>query len=301
MEQQQQQRHLAGEGVVQGRTLVPIVVKSTRHQRGCYFFSPRKKTLYILSLDWQRNLISDGLFTVESDRAVVVKLGDMALQSKKQHLNELGPLTDYRFHLSQQPRLLNQTKNGLELQSFLQHFNFPNIDAAVKHESGMTGMLCAILEGDVNIVQTLVEHHGDVNVRVSGIRHLGYSDGLTLLMIASYGVPDSKMHADPSLSCISETGSIITASWVASHPGHVEVLLEKKADFATSPILAGAVGISFAETVRAFLKARCDPNMVSSNGFGPMYSVSFFGRGNPHATEIMQLLLSLRGDVNAPS
>ena len=126
MEQQQQQRHLAGEGVVQGRTLVPIVVKSTRHQRGCYFFSPRKKTLYILSLDWQRNLISDGLFTVESDRAVVVKLGEMALQSKKQHLNELGPLTDYRFHLSQQPRLLNQTKNGLELQSFLQPNN-PNI------------------------------------------------------------------------------------------------------------------------------------------------------------------------------
>ena len=42
-QQQQQQRHLAGEGVVQGRTLVPIVVKSTRHQRGCYFFSPRKR------------------------------------------------------------------------------------------------------------------------------------------------------------------------------------------------------------------------------------------------------------------
>ena len=270
-------------------------------------FSARE-TLYILPLDWQRNLISDGLFTVESDRAVVVKLGEMALKSKIQHLYELGPLTDYRFHLAQQPRLLNQTKKGWELQGFLQHFNFPNIDAAVKHESGMTGMLCAILEGDVSIVQTLVEHHGDVNARVSGITHLGYSDGLTLLMVASYGVPDSKMlsalinlHADPNLSCMSETGSIITASWVASHPGHVEVLLEKRADFATSPPLTGAVGISSAETVRAFLKARCDPNMVSSTGFGPMYSVSFFGRGNPHAPEIMQLLLSLRGDVNAPA
>ena len=42
-QQQQQQRHLAGEGVVQGRTVVPIVVKSTRHQRGCYFFSPRER------------------------------------------------------------------------------------------------------------------------------------------------------------------------------------------------------------------------------------------------------------------
>ena len=32
-------------------------------------------------LDWQRNLIADGRFTVESDRAVVVKLGEAALAS----------------------------------------------------------------------------------------------------------------------------------------------------------------------------------------------------------------------------
>ena len=32
-------------------------------------------------LVWQRNLIADGLFTVESDRAVVVKLGEAALES----------------------------------------------------------------------------------------------------------------------------------------------------------------------------------------------------------------------------
>ena len=32
-------------------------------------------------LDWQRNLIADGRFTVESDRSTVVKLGEVALQS----------------------------------------------------------------------------------------------------------------------------------------------------------------------------------------------------------------------------
>lgn len=32
-------------------------------------------------LDWQRNLIADGRFTVESDRATVVKLGEVALES----------------------------------------------------------------------------------------------------------------------------------------------------------------------------------------------------------------------------
>ena len=46
------------------------------------FFQPKKKDPYILSLDWQRNLISDGLFTVESDRAVVVKLGTWRSKAK---------------------------------------------------------------------------------------------------------------------------------------------------------------------------------------------------------------------------
>jgi hypothetical protein len=32
-------------------------------------------------LDWQRNLIADGRFTVESDRSTVVKLGEVALHS----------------------------------------------------------------------------------------------------------------------------------------------------------------------------------------------------------------------------
>ena len=51
--------------------------------------------------------------------------------------------------------------------------------------------------------------------------------------------------------------------------------------------------------VKAFLEARCDAGAVSPNGFGPMYSVSFCGRGSPDAPAILQMLLSSRGDANA--
>ena len=160
---------------------------------------------------------------MESDRAEVVKLGEVALRSKVEYLQEFGPLTDYRFHLAQQPRLLNQTKKVWGLDGFLERFKFRDLEAAVKHESGMTGMLCAILEGDADIVQALVEHAGDVNARVSGLGHLGFSDGLTLVMVAAFSIPEPTMlsallslHGDPNLSCISETGSIITAaSWLS--------------------------------------------------------------------------------------
>lgn len=246
------------------------------------------------------------MFTVESDRAVVEKLGEVALNSKIQCLQVLGPSVDYRFYLAYQDKLLNQTKQSCQdLPSFLHHFHFPSVEAAVKHESGMTGMLCAILGGDVEILQTLVQHHGDVNARISGLAHLGFGDTHSLLMVAAASGQDAKMlqtlmmlHADPNVACISDSGSIVTASWLASHPSHVHVLLEKRADFAMSPPLTGVAGTASTETVQAFLEVRCDPTTVSENGWGPMYSTPFFGRGSPHSTSTMELLLSLRCDPN---
>lgn len=279
---------------------------SNREDTSVIVIFSAREALYILPLDWQRSLISDGLFTVEEDRAVVVKLGEAAVNSKIEHLSKWGPLVDYRFHLAQQPKLLKQAKEAWDLQGFLRHFDFPTVDAAVKHESGMTGMLCAMFAGDVDMLHTLVEHAADVNARVSGLGHLGFYDSNTLLMVAAYSGQDPKMlsalmkcHADPNVACVSDTGSIVNASWCATHPGHVKVLLEQRADFETSPPLTGVAGIASVETVQAFLEARCDPSSLGPNGFGPMYSAPFFGRGNPHACDIMQLLLSYSGDVNA--
>jgi hypothetical protein len=82
------------------------------------------------------------LFTVESDRAVVVKLGEMALNSKISHLRKSGMLTEYRFYLARRPALLKQQQEKWNLQGFLVHFCFPNLEDAVRLESGMTGMMC---------------------------------------------------------------------------------------------------------------------------------------------------------------
>ena len=50
----------------------------------------------MLPLDWQRHLIADGSFTVESDRATVVRLGEVALESKLRTLQAAGPMSQYR-------------------------------------------------------------------------------------------------------------------------------------------------------------------------------------------------------------
>ena len=130
-----------------------------------------------------------------------------------------------------------------------------------------------------------------------GLRHLGYSDTVTLLMVALYSGQDLQMvsklmtlKADPNLACISDSGSIITTSWLVCRPDYVQVLLEYRADFNTSNALVGVVGNGSVETVQALLEARCDPMNVPANGFGPMISTGFFGRGNHHACDNMKLL-----------
>ena len=79
------------------------------------------------------------------------------------------------------------------------------MEAAVKQESGMTGMMCAVLAGDLDMLKILVEHRADPNGRASGLADLGYYDTQTLLMVAV------KSHQD---TCKLER-----------HRGHMEILV----------------------------------------------------------------------------
>ncbi|CAJ1453513.1 unnamed protein product [Effrenium voratum] len=286
-----------------------------RAELWCRLLSNRKDTsvivifsdveaLYIFPLDWQRNLISDGLFTVESDRAGVVKLGEMALRSKLQHLREWGPLSHYRFYLANRPRLLSLETAEFDLPGFLQHFDFPSLDAAIKEEGGMTGVLCAVFAGDCNMLRVLVEQRADANGKAHGLTDLGYYDTQTLLMAAAKSAQNAQvlstllqLRADPNLH--SKSG--LTPAWLAQDPSHVHVLLEHRADLLSCeiPPLMGAASRASSATVRALLESRCDPSDASNDGFGVLHAVPVFGRANPHASETIRLLLSYRADVNS--
>ena len=264
-----------------------------------------KEALYIVPSDWQRNLIADGLFTVESDRAQVVKLGEMAMASKIQHLRQWGPMSQYRFYLARSPQLLNQKRVTWELWEFLQHFHFPDIESAIKEECGMTGMLCAVLAGDVNIMQQLVERRANPNARVCGLSDIGYYDTQTLLMTAVKSSQDSNvlsalmsMHADPN--AVSRlVGYRVAAAWLAQTPDQIKTLLEYRAQLVGTQPLNGVAGRASTETVKSFLESRCDPSYLPKEGYLPLHAVGFFGRANPHACDTVRILLSFRADVNA--
>lgn len=256
---------------------------------------------FIFPMDWQQNRISDGLFTVESDREEVAKLGEMALRSKLGHLRVHGPLSHYRFYLARRPQLLNQGKEEWDLPGFLKFFDFPSVEAAVKEDRGMTGMLCAVLAGDAGILRQLVEHRAEANGRVLGMGDLGYYDSQTLLMVAAKSHQEPlvlstliNLRADPNLVSRADIGPI----WLARLPGHVRVLLAARADMHTSFPLNGVAGRGSAATVRVLLESRCDPSQGSSDGFCPLHSVTIFGRSNPDAYATTRLLVEYRADVN---
>ena len=57
-------------------------------------------------LDWQLNTIVDGQFTVEEDRQVVAKLGEVAVDAKIQSLKEQGAICIFRWFVANRARRL---------------------------------------------------------------------------------------------------------------------------------------------------------------------------------------------------
>eukprot|EP00913_Durusdinium_trenchii_P002296 g2120.t1 len=232
---------------------------------------------YMSALNWQQNTIAEGDFTVEKDRAVVVKLGEVAVESKIEHLSREGPLSHCRFYLAHRPKLLGQdttdamqprirlpdmpssTRRAEELNGFLSHFRFHSLKDALSVREGMTPLLCAVFAGDAAIIQLLAEHRADVNARLHGLYDLGYFEGQTPLMVAakSYQRPEI---LSTLLECSADaqllSGAGINAPYLVRTPEQVEVLLRFRADL-HSPCsngltpLTGAASLANPQTVQA--------------------------------------------------
>jgi len=175
--------------------------------------------------------------------------------------------------LACRPRLLNRKSPDYDLEGFLRHFDFPNVEAAVKEEGGMTGMLCAVFSGDRNMLHLLVERRADANGKAFGLADLGYYDTQTLLMAAAKSCQEAKvlptlmiLRADPNLH--SRAG--LTPAWLAQSPEHVHTLLEHRADIVNVkiPPLLGAGGEHHPKQSRPSWKADVTPPPMPPMGSG---------------------------------
>lgn len=97
----------------------------------------------------------------------------------------------------------------------------------------------AFESGEAGLIRELAAQRADVSARVEGLNHLGYWDGETLLMVAAKSRQQATVlralmdrRADANATCVSVTGSIITAAWLATRPEHVRALLDYRADLA---------------------------------------------------------------------
>jgi len=262
---------------------------------------------YMFPLDWQHSLISEGEFTVESDRATVVRLGEMAVESKIKHLSISGPLPHFRFFLAFQPSLLGKAREVRKLEDFLRDFRFSSLENAVQETSQMTAILCAVFAGDIKIVRLLAANKADVNLKLRGLGDLGYFDTQTPLMAAAKSRQEPEMlttliHLRADMDAVSRFE--INCAYLARTPEHVKVLAEAKADFGLQRgwVVNGPAGFASTATVAAMLEHRCDPNFdfeAIGTRYGPLHAVVVFARANRHACATARLLLENRANVNA--
>lgn len=259
---------------------------------------------FMFPLDWQHNTIVEGNFTVESDRAAVVKLGEMAVESKIQHLREKGPLSHFRFYLALHPKLLGQPRTQRDLNGFLKHFRFESLQQAVTDTSSMNAVMCAVFSGDVDILRQLAAHRADVNHSLQGLGDLGYYDTQTALMAACKSQQDPSLVAamiDLRADANAQARTGVTPLFVARCPGHVKVLLEKRADMQKHFAMNGIASLASTETALALLESRCDPTDIGEAKYGPLHALALYSRSNRYAVETAKLLLQYRADVNARS
>ena len=262
---------------------------------------------YMFPLDWQLNAIADGAFTVESDRAAVIRLGELAVRAKIEHLSSAGPLSSYRFYLANRAQLLGQKKTW-DADAFLEEFRFSSFEAAAKDSSSMNGIMCAIFASDVDLIRSLVKSEADVNFRVHGLDHFGYFDSQTLLMAAA----KSHQPAEVLSALIELKGDVnmqaangASTVFMMRSPEQVRTVVAARAELHKGGLpleltpLTGVASWANVETVSSMLESRCDPNPeLRGIGYGPLHGIAFFSRSNRYAKEIAALLISHRADVN---
>ncbi|CAJ1334485.1 unnamed protein product [Effrenium voratum] len=263
---------------------------------------------FMFSLNWQRHKILEGNFTVEDDRAVVGKLGEVALDSKIEHLRRTGDVTLYRYYIAFRPILLGQEKPDMDLDEFIKYFHFESIGAAI-NDGPMNGLVCAVFAGNVPMVRLLAEHQANVNHRLCGLGSLGYFDSQTVLMAAAKSEQMPEM-----LSTLIELNADVTATtrvgincaYLARSPGHVRVLCEAKADLHSTMVptgltpIAGPVVWASPDTVAAMLAAKCDPNpAVGGVGYGPLQALALLARSRQDNVTVARMLLDSRADLDS--
>ncbi|CAE7479088.1 unnamed protein product [Symbiodinium natans] len=256
---------------------------------------------YMFPLDWQYNSIAEGEFTVEADRAEVVRLGEMAVESKIHHLQMQGPLNHYRFYAALRPSLLCEPRRERGVQEFLELFHFKDLEDAARDTSGMNAVMCAVFSGDTGMLRLLAERRADMNHTLQGLGDLGYYDTQTALMVAAKSRQEAPVLATllelrAHVNGTSRAG--ITALYLSRSREHVKVLLEHRADMPLT-VLRGAATYGGPETVKALLDARCDATHLDDIGASPLNGLALFSRSNSTALETARLLLAHRADVNA--
>jgi len=284
---------------------------SNKSDTSVILINSKKEAKFMYVLEWLKNTIVCGDFTVEADRAVVAHLGETALKVRLQQLRKSGALSTYRFFIAHMASMLGHTKRPWSLRKFLASFQFASLEEAASDQSSMPGALCATLCGDVGILRLLAQCRADMNMRVNGLVELGYPDGQQLLVVAAKsGQPPPVLATLIELRAdvMAKTNMGATVSNFVRSPQQLQVIMEARADLHSShepygftPLgNAAASAGSDSDTIEAMLKVRCDPNPpLHGLGFSPLQLAITHSRGEKTPLRTVRLLLEHRADPNA--
>lgn len=259
-------------------------------------------------MQWVNNFVHEGTFTVGADRHECCQVVRKALDDKLDRLLLEKKKEQYRFCLAKCQQIAGLPILSRSLNCFMTDFHFES-KKSLQQQKGIGPMACAALSGDAQLLVQLLEQKAILETSSLLISEIDMWPGQTPVhFAASAGEAAGGVLAELLRLRADANGARFGARSclaLCRSPLAVELLVQYWGDVNRTSALVGAAPLcelvcraANVATVAKLIEHKADVNQLGSGAGMPPLSWLAVNLSNPYCTEVAQLLLQSRADIN---
>lgn len=261
---------------------------------------------------WMRSPVHQGDFGLESDRRKVSRFIQRALSLKLQRLRESKRKKDlnlYRFFLARADEICGKTICNDTMEEFWRKYMFSSPNDAIQFQVGMTGLACATLSGQTEMMQELLEKGASTKLKLPPLLDVDIFPGFCLLHLAAQGGERCEQALEALLKTrcdpngMSAQGAPPLGQCLTGRA--VDLLVQYRADVNRAGSMVAASPLDaccYRQVAPSVIQRLIEHGAYVSNEQGrcisPLCMLVFHAHGNPLWRETADLLIDAEADPN---
>ena len=144
------------------------------------------KVDFFLPIRWVDSPVPEGNFTVEADRKVCCQIVRAALDAKLGQLSgKPKHLNVFRYLAGRYEDFIGAPPVPRNPEEFASSFNIASLEKSAKQRKGLGAVACAVLSGDIGMLQHLVTCRADLDIKLPTLWEIALPAGCTALHLAA--------------------------------------------------------------------------------------------------------------------